>query len=415
MPHVLDFDSKRNGATAFLNSENALGVLMIMDSFTDDHGNFWASSNSGFVFSKWIEGVLPDEDQGALNIATGSTHPTIDDKRTLLTDHACILKIPRTIVHSLYKENSRKPPKGVSIYHITGVIRRCSDESCNCHKLLRTGTEYGEHEVKIFYLGEGDRAVNLQLNKESLLGKNKESLLGEGAIKSKDSLPKDVPVVDGNPKEGNDSIPSGILSGGEFICITSGTFIGWTGVYVKSEKPGQSIVKITPGSGIPVTKVSVFDESITPLKPNWGTEDWKKHPAFMIWDAVRKGIDAGRDRYQMSKDMRPDFCLPFGSEDADMKALEEMIPQWRSFGWSIHTYIGLYAWFKEWKAEGFKPELAPWIKEQDRRSRNNGTTGNRASNVTRSSNYVPPTDSKLQAARLKSIREQMQENSKEND
>lgn len=145
MSHVIDNAAKRNGATIVLwaGPGDPLGLLVIMDSFADDFGNFWASTNS--------------EKTGALNLAVGPdvSHPTIVNGRAYLRRHDAIQLLGKKAVEEIYGNRPIRPPVNSDVYHVTGQVSICEIDTCICKKIL-------QGPVKIFYMDEGD------ISKESL-------------------------------------------------------------------------------------------------------------------------------------------------------------------------------------------------------------------------------------------------------
>lgn len=170
MTHMIDHDAKRNGAIAVLMAGpgHPLAILVIVDSFADEFGNFWASTNS--------------EASGALNLAVGDqvSHPSLVAARKYLEAHAAIQKLRRKVVAEIYFERGVQPPVNANVYHITGYVAPCGSESCVCKKLLQV-------PVKIFYLGEGDLSQD-SLHKDSPL---KIPQKKEGSKQKKQSSPQD--------------------------------------------------------------------------------------------------------------------------------------------------------------------------------------------------------------------------------
>lgn len=217
--------------------------------------------------------------------------------------------------------------------------------------------------------------------------------------------------VDPNKKnnDSNDSTPLG-LQEGDRIGIVSGQYAGMIAIYLEpmEDQPELSTISV-PVPGEPLPKVcGIANSDILPELEFWNRSEWRDHPAFKAWDEIRKGINSGRDKYQMAKDMRPAFCTPVGTDPRTIEHLPRVIREWRLSGGSIHNYRMIHEWLETWKKLGFAEELAPWKANAQRFARNGtgGGTGNRASTVTRAGNY-PQGSAEEQKKRGDAIREQI--------
>ncbi len=156
MSHTLDHDGKRNGATAFLESHNVLGFLMICDSFANTRGHFWASTAP---FTK----ATPIEERGALNKATGKAHSTIVSYRQFLKDHGALIEVEReTVIKQYEMGDPSAPPKGVHVWQITGMIRPCNaaknkDPKCDCDCL-----KFIQNFVAILYSDTDKKSMKIK-------------------------------------------------------------------------------------------------------------------------------------------------------------------------------------------------------------------------------------------------------------
>jgi hypothetical protein len=388
MPHVLHFEAKRNGATAFLESNNLLGTLVILDAFSDPFGNFWASSKNEFVLDAWLNGDLEPSKVGALNSAAGRSHPTVTDRKSVLGKHGAIEHLPRKIVDPLYQDKELKPPKGVYVYHITGVVKPCDDLECelHCHKFLKAG------EVKVFYTGAGDTEAVGERSKETLHEPGKESLPEDKDSKTKDITTEDsdstpsgvaVPVLTFRKQE-NDRVTTGFRLDQDEPTVPQ-FIMRWD----PNEKDGE-VLLMNPSGGVLHKGGKFASEKLAlhhaaQIADQWtrkpGSVDWFHHWAIQTWNRFRPST--GRDKYQMEEKIRAEFATPFGYDDSAVPQLEAVIKNWLLLGFRLHNYSGIRDWFTSWRKLDFQEGLAPWISEKQKRE--TGSQGNRAGN------YVPQT------------------------
>lgn len=134
MGRTLDNQAKRNGATALLESHNVKGFIEICESFANPRGHFWATT-------KPYKLTTPLNERAALNRATGKQHGTLIAYRKFCKAHGVLKEIPRAVVDALYDtDDPTKPPKGVNVWEVTGVVKPCAD----AHKLREKGKKKGQ-------------------------------------------------------------------------------------------------------------------------------------------------------------------------------------------------------------------------------------------------------------------------------
>lgn len=131
MSYVFDWANKETRAIVLLKGA-PLATLIAYTLYADDFGNAWASTNS--------------QKSGGLNRVTGLSHDAIagkDGARAFLVAHYCLEVLPRETVKRLYNDRpiNKRPPVNSDVYHVTRMIRHCTDVKCTCREILQAGPE----------------------------------------------------------------------------------------------------------------------------------------------------------------------------------------------------------------------------------------------------------------------------------
>lgn len=241
MAYVLHWDIKDNGALALLAGTHKT-ILDAYTLFADSYGNTWASSRGNKT--------------GALNKATGFSHPTIAKSRAFMEAHGVIKAVPRETVKQLYKDEKNKPPANATVWHISGQVAHCDDPDCTCKEVLQVSPA---NLYYIFTSKESSHEVSTIKKKAKATPRKEEdnskspSPDGEGT-----PPPKSEPEIKAVPRETVKASPRGELFEAVLKHAYGVTYESGMALPAKSRQRVNAAVKELAGITATVEEVNRF-------------------------------------------------------------------------------------------------------------------------------------------------------------